>query len=118
MKFEQACIDIDWYSGASKGQNEIFAMCTVEGAFSLITKLGRVEKTIPEAHEGAVNFRLSLDHLHSVESGWNCYRYFWRRRQHQDLVKRRTAEITTVARLKGSLRNCLESFKRQHPLLQ
>jgi intraflagellar transport protein 80 len=55
MDLDGAVVDFDWFSGATKGTNEVFAMACVDGSFKLVSKLGRVEKSIPDAHVGAVS---------------------------------------------------------------
>ena len=45
--------DMDWMPG-TRGVNDIFAIGFADGSFELITKLGKVEKSVADAHKGAV----------------------------------------------------------------
>ena len=55
MDLKVAVIDFDWYSGATKGVNEAFAMACADGSFKLVSKTGREEKSVADAHVGAVS---------------------------------------------------------------
>lgn len=56
MDIKTPVIDFDWFSGATKGVNEAFAMACSDGSFKLISKTGREEKSVADAHAGAVRF--------------------------------------------------------------
>lgn len=53
MDLENFSTDIDWVP-TSKGLNDSFAIGFVDGSFKIITKLAKVEKTIADAHKGAL----------------------------------------------------------------
>ena len=45
--------DLDWVP-TSKGVNDSFAIGFVDGSFKIITKLAKIEKTVADAHKGAL----------------------------------------------------------------
>jgi len=45
--------DMDWMPG-TRGVNDILAIGYADGSFELVTKLGKVEKAVPDSHKGAV----------------------------------------------------------------
>ena len=53
MDTENFATDMDWMPG-TKGVNDLFAIGFADGSFKLITKLAKVEKTVTDAHKGAV----------------------------------------------------------------
>lgn len=54
MELEQYPTYLDW-SPTSKGINDIFAIGFIDGSFKLISKIGKVEKVVSDAHKnGAV----------------------------------------------------------------
>ena len=54
MEFQNYCTDLDWLP-ILKGVNDSFAIGSVDGSFRIVTRLAKVDKTIPDAHKGAVN---------------------------------------------------------------
>ena len=53
MDFENYPTELDWLPVA-KGQTDLLAVGFADGSFQLITKFGKVEKTVSEAHKKAV----------------------------------------------------------------
>lgn len=53
MDLENYATDLDWVP-TSKGLNDSFAIGFVDGSFRIITKLAKIEKTVSDAHKGAV----------------------------------------------------------------
>jgi len=53
MDLESYATDSDWQPGA-KGANDLLAVGFADGSFKLITKLAKTEKTVPDAHKGAI----------------------------------------------------------------
>ena len=49
MDIEQPVLAMDWYP-SGKGTNEILAMACSDGSFKLVSKAGRIEKSVAEAH--------------------------------------------------------------------
>jgi len=45
--------DMDWMPG-TRGVNDQFAISYADGSFDLITKLGKTEKSVSDAHKGAI----------------------------------------------------------------
>ena len=48
MDIDQPVLAMDWLPG--KGTNEILALACSDGSFKLVSKAGRVEKNVSEAH--------------------------------------------------------------------
>ena len=44
---------MDWYPTA-KGSQEFFALGCADGTYKLISRAGRVERTVADAHQGAI----------------------------------------------------------------
>ena len=53
MELDNYATDMDWIPG-TKGTSEMFAVGFADGSFKLITKNAKVEKTVADAHKGAV----------------------------------------------------------------
>ncbi len=54
MELDLFPTDLDWLP-MTKGVNDVFAIGFIDGSFRLITKLGKVEKVVADAHKnGAV----------------------------------------------------------------
>lgn len=53
MDIDVPVVDMDWFP-TGKGANELLALGCSDGSFKLVTKAGRVEKNVPEAHNGAI----------------------------------------------------------------
>ena len=53
MDIDVPVIDMDWFP-TGKGSNEVFALSCTDGSFKLVSKAGRVEKSVPEAHQSAI----------------------------------------------------------------
>jgi intraflagellar transport protein 80 len=53
MELDQYPTDMDWVPG-TKGVNDMFALGFADGSYKLITKVGKVEKHVTDAHKGAV----------------------------------------------------------------
>ena len=49
MDFETPVLDMDWLPNA-KGSQEVLALACSDGSFKLVSKAGRVEKNVAEAH--------------------------------------------------------------------
>ncbi len=52
-KLEVSVIDMDWLP-SGKGANEVVALACSDGSFRLVSKAGRIEKSISEAHASAI----------------------------------------------------------------
>ena len=48
MDIDQPVLSMDWPPG--KGSSEILALACSDGSFKLVSKAGRVEKNVSEAH--------------------------------------------------------------------
>ena len=53
MDIDQPVLAMDWYP-SGKGTNEILALACSDGSFRLVSKAGRVEKSVSEAHQTAI----------------------------------------------------------------
>lgn len=53
MDIEIPVMDMDWLP-SGKGANEVVAIACSDGSFKLVSKAGRVEKNITEAHASAI----------------------------------------------------------------
>ena len=53
MEIDQPVVDMDWLP-SGKGANEVVALACSDGSFKLVSKAGRVEKSISEAHASAI----------------------------------------------------------------
>jgi intraflagellar transport protein 80 len=53
MDLDASVIAMDWYP-AAKGSQEVLALGCADGSFKLISKAGRVEKSVAEAHQSAI----------------------------------------------------------------
>lgn len=60
MDLENYATDMDWQPGA-KGTSDLLAVGFVDGSFKLITKLAKTEKTVTDAHKGAVTLLYILN---------------------------------------------------------
>ena len=49
MDIDFNVLAMDWYPNA-KGSNEVLAVACADGSFKLISKAGRVDKNVPDAH--------------------------------------------------------------------
>lgn len=56
MDLQKYPTDMDWMPG-TRGVNDVFAIGYADGSFEIVTKLGKVEKSVAEAHKGAVNLK-------------------------------------------------------------
>ena len=53
MDIDVSVVDMDWFP-TGKGANEVLALGCSDGSFKLISKAGRVEKNVAEAHASAI----------------------------------------------------------------
>jgi len=53
MDIDVPVIDMDWFP-TGKGANECVALACSDGSFKLVSKAGRVEKSVAEAHTSAI----------------------------------------------------------------
>jgi intraflagellar transport protein 80 len=53
MDIDVPVMDMDWLP-SGKGPNEIVALACSDGSFKLVTKAGRVEKNVTDAHASAI----------------------------------------------------------------
>lgn len=53
MDIDVPVMDMDWLP-SGKGANEVVALACSDGSFKLVTKAGRIEKNIPDAHASAI----------------------------------------------------------------
>ena len=53
MDIDVPVMDMDWLP-SGKGANEVVALACSDGSFKLVSKAGRVEKNITEAHASAI----------------------------------------------------------------
>lgn len=53
MDIDVNVIDMDWMP-TGKGANEVLALACSDGSFKLVSKAGRIEKSVAEAHTGAI----------------------------------------------------------------
>ncbi len=53
MEIDQPVLALDWFP-SGKGSNEVLAMACSDGSFKLVSKAGRVEKSVAEAHASAI----------------------------------------------------------------
>lgn len=53
MDIETPVLDMDWFP-TGKGTNEVLALACSDGSFKLISKAGRIEKSVSEAHSSAI----------------------------------------------------------------
>ena len=80
MDLKTPVIDIDWFSGATKGVNEAFAMACSDGSFKLVSKQGREEKSVADAHSGAITcLKWSYDGTALATSGEDGNIKLWAR---------------------------------------
>jgi len=77
------CTDLHWFPVASKRQqagNDIFAVACTDGSFKIIAMNGRVEKTVADAHKGAViSLRWSYEGTALVTAGEDGVVKVWSR---------------------------------------
>lgn len=68
MELDQYPTDIDFPT--SKSLNDAFAIGFVDGSFRIVTKVGRTEKTVQDAHKGAlISIKWSSDGYSLVTAG-------------------------------------------------
>ncbi len=53
MDIDAHILSMDWFPSA-KGSQEVLALGCDDGSFKLISKAGRVEKNVSEAHSSAI----------------------------------------------------------------
>lgn len=53
MDIETPVLAMDWFP-SGKGASEILAIACSDGSFKLISKAGRIEKSVAEAHQSAI----------------------------------------------------------------
>ena len=53
MDLDNFATEMDCIPGI-KGANDLFAIGFADGSFKLVTRLGKIDKTVNEAHKGAV----------------------------------------------------------------
>lgn len=53
MDLDAPAVDMDWLP-SGKGTNEVAAIACSDGSFKLVSKAGRIEKNISEAHASAI----------------------------------------------------------------
>jgi intraflagellar transport protein 80 len=53
MDIDIPVIDMDWFP-TGKGAQEVLALACTDGSFKLVSKAGRVEKNVQEAHSSAI----------------------------------------------------------------
>lgn len=53
MDIDVPVVDMDWLP-SGKGANEVVALACSDGSFKLVSKAGRIEKSISEAHASAI----------------------------------------------------------------
>jgi len=53
MDIDVQVMDMDWMP-TGKGASEVLALACSDGSFKLVSKAGRVEKSVAEAHTGAI----------------------------------------------------------------
>jgi intraflagellar transport protein 80 len=53
MDFETPVLAMDWLP-TTKGSQEVLALACSDGSFKLVSKAGRVEKNVAEAHQTAI----------------------------------------------------------------
>ncbi len=53
MDLEIQVLDMDWLP-TTKGSQEVLALACCDGSFKLVSKAGRVEKNVMEAHATAI----------------------------------------------------------------
>jgi intraflagellar transport protein 80 len=53
LELEAPVLDLDWLP-SGKGAAEVVALACSDGSFKLVSKAGRVEKSISEAHASAI----------------------------------------------------------------
>lgn len=53
MDIDIPVVDMDWFP-TGKGASELVALACSDGSFKLVSKAGRVEKSVAEAHQGAI----------------------------------------------------------------
>ncbi len=53
MDIDTPVLSMDWYP-SGKGSNEVLAVACSDGSYKLVSKLGRVEKSVAEAHASAI----------------------------------------------------------------
>jgi intraflagellar transport protein 80 len=53
MDIETPVLDMHWYP-SGKGTNEVLAVACSDGSYKLVSKAGRIEKSVAEAHNGAI----------------------------------------------------------------
>lgn len=53
MDIDTPVLSMDWYP-SGKGSNEVLAVACSDGSYKLISKLGRIEKSVAEAHASAI----------------------------------------------------------------
>ena len=69
MDIDVPVTDMDWLP-SGKGTNEVVALACSDGSFKLVTKAGRVEKNITEAHASAsISSRWSYEGAAIATSG-------------------------------------------------
>jgi intraflagellar transport protein 80 len=79
MDIDVPVIDMDWLP-SGKGANEIVALACNDGSFKLVSKAGRVEKSISEAHASAIiSIRWSYDGAALATAGEDGQIKIWSR---------------------------------------
>lgn len=53
MDVDVPAVDLDWLP-SGKGANEVVALACSDGSFKLVSKAGRIEKSVSEAHASAI----------------------------------------------------------------
>ena len=66
--------DMDWMPG-TKGAGDICAIAFANGSFQLVTKIGKVEKDVKDAHKGAVRVLDGCGNIRMTPSDVFCLRF-------------------------------------------
>jgi len=53
MEIDTPVLAMDWYT-TGKGSQEVLAIACSDGSFKMMSKAGRIEKSAPDAHVGAI----------------------------------------------------------------
>jgi intraflagellar transport protein 80 len=79
MDIDVPVMDMDWLP-SGKGANEVLALACSDGSFKLVSKAGRVEKNITEAHASAIiSIKWSYDGAAIATSGEDGQIKIWSR---------------------------------------
>lgn len=79
MDIDTNVICMDWFP-SSKGSQEVLALGCADGSYKIISKAGRVEKSVAEAHQSAIiSIKWSFEGAALASSGEDGQIKIWSR---------------------------------------